>query len=82
VDDRDDGFKAGTDPSASSDYLLVDIGTNLNLDFGDLGTGVLNFQVTNLFNQNYIPAGEITFIPGRVRPGAGRAISMSYQHTF
>ncbi|MEM1142675.1 MAG: TonB-dependent receptor [Pseudomonadota bacterium] len=82
VDDRDDGFKAGTDPRASSDYLLVDIGTNLNLDFGDLGTGVLNFQVTNLFNQNYIPAGEITFIPGRVRPGAGRAISMSYQHTF
>ncbi|MEO0436927.1 MAG: TonB-dependent receptor [Pseudomonadota bacterium] len=82
VDDRDDGFKAGTDPRASSDYLLVDIGTNLNLDFGEAGSGVLNFQITNLFNLNYIPAGEITFIPGRVRPGPGRSISMSYQHTF
>ncbi|MEM6300479.1 MAG: TonB-dependent receptor [Pseudomonadota bacterium] len=82
VDDRDDGFKAGTDPRASSDYFLVDIGTNLNLDFGERGSGVLNFQVTNLFNLNYIPSGEITFIPGRVRPGPGRSISMSYQHTF
>ncbi|MEM1437275.1 MAG: TonB-dependent receptor, partial [Pseudomonadota bacterium] len=80
VADRDEGFDAGTDPRESDAYVLFDIGTTINLDFGRGGTGRLSLQVTNLLNEDYIPAGEITFIPGRVRPGPGRAVTLSYQH--
>ncbi|MEM8986396.1 MAG: TonB-dependent receptor [Pseudomonadota bacterium] len=82
VADREAGFNAGTDPRAVQSYSLFDIGTTYQLDIAGRGAGVFNFQITNLFNEDYIPAGEVTFIPGRIRPGPGRAISLSYQHTF
>ena len=82
VNERDAGFDAGTDPQAAESYALFDIGTTFNLDLAGAGAGVINFQVTNLFNKSYIPPGEATFIPGRVRPGPGRALTLSYQHTF
>ncbi|MEM8983925.1 MAG: TonB-dependent receptor [Pseudomonadota bacterium] len=82
VADRDEAFEAGTDPRPSESYILLDIGTTLALDYDRFGRGTLNFQVTNAANENYIPAGEITFIPGRVRPGPGRALTVSYQHSF
>ncbi len=82
VGDREAGFEAGTDPRAAEGYALFDIGTTYNLEINGFGSSVINFQVTNLFNRDYIPAGEITFIPGRVFPGPGRAITFSYQHTF
>ncbi|MEL6362354.1 MAG: TonB-dependent receptor [Pseudomonadota bacterium] len=82
VADRDAGFDAGTDPRAAEGYALFDLGTTFQLDIGGIGSGVFNFQVTNLFNRDFIPPGEVTFIPGRVRPGPGRALTLSYQHTF
>ncbi|MEM6537515.1 MAG: TonB-dependent receptor [Pseudomonadota bacterium] len=82
VADRDAGFDAGTDPRAVEGYLTVDLGTTLDVDFGGIGNGVVSFQVLNLFDRDYIPSGEVTFIPGRVRAGPGRSITLSYQHTF
>lgn len=82
VAERDEGFEDGTDPRASESYFLVDLGTTYQLDLGNAGAGALNLQVLNVLNEDYIPAGEITFIPGRVRPGPGRSITLSYQHTF
>ena len=82
VAERDEGFEDGTDPRASEDYFLFDLGTTYQLDLGGAGSGVLNLQVLNVLNEGYIPAGEITFIPGRVRPGPGRSLTLSYQHTF
>lgn len=82
VNERNAGFDAGTDPRAAESYALFDIGATFNFDLGGAGAGIVNFQVTNLFNESYIPAGEVTFIPGRVRPGPGRALTLSYQHTF
>ncbi|MEM6774437.1 MAG: TonB-dependent receptor, partial [Pseudomonadota bacterium] len=82
VAERDDGFEDGTDPRPSEDYFLLDLGTTYRLDLGSAGSGLLNLQVLNALNEDYIPAGEITFIPGRVRPGPGRSITLSYQHTF
>jgi len=38
--------------------------------------------VTNLLNEDYVPAGEISFIPGRIRSGLGRTISLSYDYRF
>ena len=82
VADRESGFNAGTDPRTAEGYTLVDISTTYQLDCGNKGASVVNLQVTNLFNEDYIPPGEVTFFPDRVRPGLGRAISLSYQHTF
>ncbi|MEM9670170.1 MAG: TonB-dependent receptor [Pseudomonadota bacterium] len=85
VGDRDDGFEAGTDANPVESYGLLDVGFNWTLDadgFYNLGGGVLSFQVTNLLNERFIPAGEASFIPGRIQSGAGRAITISYQHTF
>ncbi|MEM6898324.1 MAG: TonB-dependent receptor [Pseudomonadota bacterium] len=82
---RDEGFEAGTDRNPSEPYQLLDAGFNWAIDadrFFNLGGGVLSFQVTNLLNERFVPAGEATFLPGRIRSGAGRAITISYQHTF
>ncbi|MEL7027789.1 MAG: TonB-dependent receptor [Pseudomonadota bacterium] len=82
VDGRDKGFEDGTDANPSEAYTLIDIGTTYDLDIGPYGGGVLSFQVQNLFNKEYIPAGEATFIPGRIYSGPGRSLTLSYQHTF
>lgn len=82
VGDRSDGFIDGTDRVPAEGYTLVDFGINYNVDAGAVGEGLLSLQVTNLFNNFHIPPGEATFIPGRIRPGLGRAITLSYQHDF
>ncbi|MEM7663901.1 MAG: TonB-dependent receptor [Pseudomonadota bacterium] len=85
VGGRDEGFEAGTDRNPSEPYQLVDVGFDWNINverFFNLGGGVLSFQVTNLLNERFVPAGEATFLPGRIRSGAGRAMTISYQHTF
>ncbi|MEO0410836.1 MAG: TonB-dependent receptor, partial [Pseudomonadota bacterium] len=80
--DRSDGFDDGTDANPAESYTLIDIGAVYRLDFGGAGAGDLSLQVTNLFNAEYIPPGEATFIPGRIFSGQGRAITLSYQHQF
>jgi iron complex outermembrane receptor protein len=80
--DRSAGFDAGTDANPAESYALIDIGAVYNFEFGGAGAGDLSLQVTNLFNKEYIPPGEVSFIPGRIFSGQGRAITLSYQHRF
>lgn len=82
VDDRDDGFDDGTDANPAESYTLVDTGLTWVTHSTDAGKGTLGLQVANLFNREYIPAGEATFIPGRIFSGPGRSLSVSYQYTF
>ena len=82
VGDRSDGFESGLDANPAEGYALVDIGVNYRVDAGEFGGGLLSLQVTNLLNEEYIPAGEATFIPGRIQSGIARAVTLSYQHTF
>jgi len=77
VGSRDDAFDAGIDANPVDAYTLVDAGFRQTL-----GSGLLTLQATNLLNEDYVPAGEISFIPGRIRSGLGRAISLSYDHRF
>lgn len=82
VGDRDDGFEDGTDANPAESYTLVDFGLGYFVDAGDFGDGSLSVQLTNAFNEEYVPAGEATFIPGRIFSGPGRSLTVSYQHRF
>ncbi|MEM9255191.1 MAG: TonB-dependent receptor [Pseudomonadota bacterium] len=77
VDDREDAFDDGTDPDPVESYTLFDVG--LDWTPGNFAVGL---QVTNLFNKDYIPAGEITFIPGRRLAGPGRAVVANLRYSF
>ncbi|MEM0910535.1 MAG: TonB-dependent receptor [Pseudomonadota bacterium] len=81
VAERDDAFEDGTDANPSQSYTLFDAGINYAIDWGQ-SDGVLSLQASNLFNKEYVPAGEATFIPGRIYAGPGRSLTLSYQHTF
>ncbi|MEM7707312.1 MAG: TonB-dependent receptor [Pseudomonadota bacterium] len=78
VADRDEAFEDGTDPAPVESYTLFDLGSsyryNDNFDVG--------LQITNLFNREYIPAGEASFIPGRVFSGPGRAVTLNLDFRF
>ena len=82
VGDRDDGFEDGTDANPAEGYTLVDLGFNFAVEAGDFGTGSLSVQIANAFNEEYVPPGEATFIPGRIFSGPGRSLTVSYQHRF
>lgn len=82
VDDRDDGFEDGTDANPAEAYTLVDLGLTYRIDTGDFGHGTLSVQIANAFNEEYVPPGEATFIPGRIYSGPGRSLTISYQHRF
>ncbi|MEL7296447.1 MAG: TonB-dependent receptor [Pseudomonadota bacterium] len=82
VDSRDDGFLDGTDANPADNYTLFDAGLNWAAYDGDYGSGSLGVQVQNLLNEEYVPAGEATFIPGRIFSGPGRSITLSYLHDF
>jgi len=75
--EREDGFEDGTDANPAEAFTLVDAGANWQIS-----NFVLSAQVTNLFNEAYIPPGEATFIPGRILSGPGRALSLSVQYEF
>ncbi|MEM0954906.1 MAG: TonB-dependent receptor [Pseudomonadota bacterium] len=77
VDDRDDAFEDGVDANPVDSYTLVDVG--LNWTPGDFQIGL---QVTNLLNEDYVPAGEISFLPGRIRSGPGRAATATLRYSF
>jgi len=77
VGSRDDAFDVGIDANPVDAYTLVDAGFRQSI-----GSGLLSVQVTNLLNEDYVPAGEISFIPGRIRSGLGRTISLSYDYRF
>ncbi len=77
VASRDGAFEAGIDANPVESYTLIDAGFNQAI-----GAGLLSLQVTNLLNEDYVPAGEISFIPGRIRSGLGRAVSLSFGYSF
>ncbi|MEL6198729.1 MAG: TonB-dependent receptor [Pseudomonadota bacterium] len=82
VDSRDDGFIDGTDANPADNYTLFDAGLDWRAYDGEFGTGSFGLQVQNLLNEEYVPAGEATFIPGRIFSGPGRSITVSYLHDF
>ena len=77
VDDRDDAFEDGVDANPVESYTLVDVGLNWTP-----GSFQIGLQVTNLFNEDYVPAGEISFLPGRIRSGPGRAATATLRYSF
>ena len=72
----------GTDANPAESYTLVDLGFNFAVEAGDFGTGSLSVQIANALNEEYVPPGEATFIPGRIFSGPGRSLTVSYQHRF
>ncbi|MEM9174005.1 MAG: TonB-dependent receptor [Myxococcota bacterium] len=85
VDRREDAADDSVDPFPSNNYTLVDIGMKYEFEVDRmpvLGGGTVSFQITNLFNKEHIPPGEITLLAGRVSAGLGRAMTLTYQHTF
>ncbi|MEM9301549.1 MAG: TonB-dependent receptor, partial [Pseudomonadota bacterium] len=76
--DRDEGFDAGTDANPAESYTLVDVGTDYRIN-DSMRFGA---QITNLFNEEYIPPGEATFIPGRIFSGPGRAVTLTFDVVF
>lgn len=80
--DRDAAFLDGNDPFPAESFTQVDLGISTVIDWGRAGEGNVSFQILNIFNPENVLPGEATFLAGRRRAAPGRAITLSYQHTF
>ncbi|MEM9168013.1 MAG: TonB-dependent receptor [Pseudomonadota bacterium] len=78
---RDRAFDDGVDPAPVDGYTTVDIG-----GVYETGPGVLTVQLTNVFNNTYIPTANQTFagtgFVDRVVAGPGRQLIAAYAFNF
>ena len=80
--DRDSAFDDGVDAFEINGYTIFDAGAQFVLP-----KGVLDLQITNLFDRQYLTPASQTYANNglfndRVNPAAGRAISLAYQISF